>query len=81
MLSFSRESLWVDPAQMPVATSSLCATNAVLYLNILQAMRASLLASATASLFQFMRSAALVKHSPKLKSGHQLVGIRITLAA
>ena len=81
MLSICRELLWLTPAQVPTSTSSRGASNAVLRLRMLQAMRASLLASATASLFPFILSDARISQSPKLKSGHRLERIRMTLAA
>ena len=58
MLSVSRELLWIASAQMPIATSSFGASNAVLCLSMLQAMRASLFASPTAALIRCMRSRA-----------------------
>ena len=62
-----------------MATSSRRVSNAVLYLRMLQALRASLLAKATASLLQLIRSAARVSQLPKLKSG-QVAEIQIRIA-
>lgn len=44
-------------------------------------MRASLLASATATLLRCIRSDARLNHSPKLKSGHRCGRIMMTFAA
>jgi hypothetical protein len=49
-----------------VSTSLLWVSNALPVLSTLQAMRASLLASAVASLLRCIRGAALVSHWPKL---------------
>lgn len=81
MLSICRELFWVASAQTPIATSSLCASNAALCLSMLQAMRASLLASATAALFRCMRSQARARQSPKPKSGQRCGRIMMIFAA
>jgi len=77
-----RELLWIMTGRQTLAmTSSLWASNGVRCLNTLQAMRASLLARAMASLFRCMRLDARASQSPKLKSGQRWGRIRTTLAA
>src|SRR5262245_35658662 len=56
-------------------------SNLLLCRSTLQAMRASLLASAAASLLRCMRAEAAVSQAPKLNFSHVLGRIRITLAA
>lgn len=80
IVSIYRELLWVDPAQMPMATSSLGASNTVLCFRILQPVCVSLLARSTATLFRCIHSETRPNHSPKLNSSQRCRRIMMIFA-
>ena len=77
-----RELLWIA-AGLSDADSNLVSWRVKrrLMSQMLQAIRARLLASATAALLRCIRSDARANHSPKLKSGHRCGRIIMTFAA
>ncbi len=81
MPSIFRELLRAASAQTATEIASLCASNAVLCFRMLLAMRVSLSASATATLYRCMRPEARASQSPKLKSAHRCGRIMMIFAA
>lgn len=71
----------LERSQIASMAASFGASNRVPCRRRLQAVRASLLASAMAALFRGIRATASVSHGPKLQSDHRCGRIMITFAA